>query len=272
MAGRVAYRFGLPLAIALGAMGLSSGTLRAEPEASAAPRPANAAAQAPPTLELPDGVVPGEPGFLPVPNDRPAFVIHAGAENRRAIVYLPGLCGNVRAVEAWKQAAARSGTLVGLLGDKSCGGGRYHWGKSLDVIEARIERALVAAKAARGGMLDIEHPILFGYSQGADRAERLAQRYPRKYLRVVLGGSPNEPGLKRLGEAQAIAVFGGELETFGRMQAGAEVLAAAGKTARFFLFPRAKHGDFGPQGNRMMGELFDWLLTENQELKSAQRE
>lgn len=265
MAGRLAHRFGLPLGLALLALGslVHGRPASAEPAASEA---------APPILELPEGVVPGESVLVPVPNDKPALVIHAAAENRRAIVYLPGLCGNVRAVEAWRDAAARSGTLIGLLGDKPCGNGRYHWGKKLDVIEARIERALQAAKAARGGALDIEHPILFGYSQGADRAERLAQLYPRKYLRVILGGSPHEPALNRLGDAEAIAVFGGELETFGHMQAGAEVLAAAGKPARFFLFPRAKHGDFGPDGNRVMGELFTWLLTDNQPLVSAQRE
>ena len=110
------------------------------------------------------------------------------------------------------------------------------------------------------------------FSIGDPNVEAKGRLYGEANTPFVLGGSPNEPGLKRLGETQAIAVFGGELETFGRMQAGAEVLAAAGKTARFFLFPRAKHGDFGPQGNRMMGELFDWLLAENQELKSAQRE
>ncbi|MGC4090908.1 MAG: hypothetical protein QM756_24155 [Polyangiaceae bacterium] len=231
-----------------------------------------AQAATPPALELPAGLVPGEPVLMPIPHDRPAFVIHAPAANHRAIVYLPGQCGNVRAVEAFKEAAARSGTLVGLLGDKPCGGGRYLWGKKLDVIEARIEQALEAAKAARGGALDIEHPVLFGYSQGAERAERLAQLHPDKYRRVVLGGSPTEPTIRRLGAQHAIAVFGGELETFGRMRAGAEVLAAAGKPARFFLFPRAKHGDFGPDGNRMMGELFSWLLAEDEAVLSAQRE
>lgn len=256
------------------ALAVSGGSHRAhaEPGVKAVAEPTPAPVEATPAPELPAGIVPGEGVMLRVPHDKPAFVIHAPAGNSRAIVYLHGLCGNVRAVEAWKQAAARSGTLVGLLGDKSCGGGRYHWGKSLEGIEARIERALVATKVARGGMLDVEHPILFGYSQGADRAERLAQRYPKRYQRVVLGGSPNEPGVQRLGETHMIAVFGGELEPFGRMRAGAEGLVAAGKTARFFLFPRAAHGDFGPQGNRMMGEVFDWLLAEDEEMRSAQRE
>jgi pimeloyl-ACP methyl ester carboxylesterase len=199
--------------------------------------------------------------LVPVPGDKPALVIHAPAGNRRAIVYLHGQCGNVRAVESWRQAAMASGTLVSLMGDKPCGGGRYVWGKKLSVIEARVEEALRAVQAARGGMLDIEQPVLFGYSQGADRAEALVARQPERYRLVVLGGSPHAPKLRHLGDATAVAVFGGEFETFGHMQAGAEVLAAAGKTARFFLLPKAKHGEFGPDGNRVIGELFTWLFA-----------
>jgi pimeloyl-ACP methyl ester carboxylesterase len=212
---------------------------------------------------LPADVVPGISVSLAVPSDRSLFVVHAPAENRRAIIYLHGMCGNVHAVDVWKEAAANAGTVITLVGDKPCGGGRFRWGKSLDAIEARVEAALSVVKAARGGLLDIEHPVLFGYSQGAARAEGLVARHPTRYRRVVLGGSPREPQLLHLGEAQAIAVFGGELETFGHMRAGAEVLAAAGKTARFFLFPKAKHGDFGPSGNRVMGEVFSWLLADD---------
>jgi len=267
-----AHRFGLALALAFAAAGLFAREPEASAEANHVATTEAVASAAPPPLELPNGIVPGESTLTPVPSDRPILVIHAPAANRRAIVYLPGLCGNVRAIEAWRDAAVRSGTVIGLQGDKPCGGGRYHWGKKLDVIEARIERALITAKAARGGALDIEHPVLFGYSQGAERAERLAQLHPERYRQVVLGGSPHEPTLRRLGDQHAIAVFGGELETFGHMQAGAEVLAAAGKPARFFLFPRAKHGDFGPDGNRVMGELFNWLLSDTDSLASAQRE
>lgn len=44
------------------------------------------------------------------------------------------------------------------------------------------------------------------------------------------------------------------------MRAGTEVLAAAGKPVRFFLLPAAKHGEFGPEGNRVVGEMLSWLL------------
>ncbi|HYJ09657.1 MAG TPA: hypothetical protein VEX18_11625 [Polyangiaceae bacterium] len=261
-------RFRLAASVALLALSLvpvgERASARAEPApAGPAPSPALPAevgVELPPA-ELPAGVEAGASVLVPVPGDKPALVIHAPAANRRAIIYLHGLCGNVRAVEAWRQAAVASGTLISLLGDRPCGGGRYHWGKKLEVIEARIERALQAVQAARGGLLDSERPVLFGYSQGADRAEALVARQPKRYRLVVLGGASREPKLRHLGDATAVAVFGGELETWGHMRAGAEVLAAAGKTARFFLFPKAKHGEFGPDGNRVMSEVFTWLLS-----------
>jgi hypothetical protein len=55
-------------------------------------------------------------------------------------------------------------------------------------------------------------------------------------------------------------VLGGERETTGHMRAGTQVLAAAGKPVRFFLLPAAKHGEFGPEGNRVIDELLSWLL------------
>ncbi len=211
---------------------------------------------------LPIDVVPGVPTKVPVPGDRAAFAIHAPAETTRAIVYLHGMCGNVRAVESWKDVLATSGTLVAILGDKACGGGRFRWGRNLDQVEARVEQALRAVQRARGGLLDIEHPVLFGYSQGADRAEALAARFPKHYRRVVLGGAPRMPRLSHLGDTTAVALFAGELEVSGNMRVGAEVLAAAGKPARFFLLPKAKHGEFGPEGARVMAELFSWLYTD----------
>jgi pimeloyl-ACP methyl ester carboxylesterase len=175
---------------------------------------------------------------------------------------LHGHCGNARAIESFAEEAAKVGTLIAVLGDRACGGGRFKWGKKLDLIEARLEAALAAVKEARGGLLDTEHPVLFGYSQGADRAEVLVARHGARYRRVVLGGPSRTPRLARLGTTEAVAMFGGEFEMTGHMRAGAEVLAAAGKPARFFLLPRAKHGEFGPDGKRVMGELLSWLVAD----------
>ena len=204
--------------------------------------------------------LPGLPGWVPIPGDKSALVIHGSPESRLAIVYLHGLCGNVRAVESFSAASAQHGTLIALLGDRACPGGRFKWGKSVDALALRIDHALEAVKRARGGALDTEHPVLFGYSQGAARVEQLVAHYPNKYRLVVLGGPPREPRLPHLGGTAAVAVLGGERETTGHMRAGAQILAAAGKPVRFFLLPAAKHGEFGPEGNRVVGELLTWLL------------
>jgi pimeloyl-ACP methyl ester carboxylesterase len=230
-------------------------------EGSSAPAPAELATPEPSAEPaLPAGVEPGVPTLTPVPGDKDVLVIHAPASNRRAIVYLHGMCGNVRAVETWKAAAAQHGTLIGLLGDRACGGGRFKWSKAVEPIEARIERAVRAVRTARGGLLDESERILFGYSQGADRASVLARRFPGRYRRVVLGGPSHQPRLANLGETLAVAVFGGEFETTYHMRSGAEALSAAGKPARFFLLPSAKHGEYGPEGNRVIGEVLSWVV------------
>ncbi|HET9953590.1 MAG TPA: hypothetical protein VFQ61_03755, partial [Polyangiaceae bacterium] len=54
---------------------------------------------------LPGDTVLDRPVLVPVPGDKPVLVLHAPATNTQAIVYLHGLCGNVRAVESWKEAA-----------------------------------------------------------------------------------------------------------------------------------------------------------------------
>lgn len=244
----------LMLGVGLGSRGVEA----APPTASLTPPPTSPIETSAP--RLPDGVEVGSPTLVQVPGDRAALVIHAPADNRRAILYLHGLCGDIHAVEAWKEAAAAHGTLIALFGDLSCGGGRYRWNKHVEQIEPRLFRAIDAVKKARGGLLDASNLVLFGYSQGADRAEKLAARDPGRFRRVVLGGPPGTPELTRLGGAQAVAVFGGELETTGHMRAGTQLLAAAGKPARFFLLPSARHGDFGPDGNQVIDQVLSWVI------------
>lgn len=213
------------------------------------------------TPELPPGVEVGVPALVPVPEDKPVLVLHAPAHIRRAIVYLHGKCGDVHAVESWKDTATRHGTLIALIGDLPCGAGRFKWPGRVERIQERIERALTAVRAVRGGLLEPAEPILFGYSQGAARASLLAHQYPERYRHVVLGGPPNAPKLENLREARAVAVFGGEREVTTTMKRGTEALVAADKRARFFLLPSAAHGEYGPDGARVMDELLSWLLN-----------
>lgn len=243
------------------ALAVAAGALSTAPVQAISPAPSPDAGLDAAVAEPAPLFVPGLPTWVPVAGDKAALVVHGPSHSRLAIVYLHGLCGNVRAVESFSAATTQHGTLLALLGDTACPGGRFKWGKDLDGLAARIERALVAVRRARGGALDLEQPVLFGYSQGAARVERLVARYPDKYRLVVLGGPPRMPRLPHLGAADAVAVFGGERETTGHMRAGAEVLAAAGRPVRFFLLPAAKHGEFGPEGNRVLGELLSWLLV-----------
>lgn len=220
-------------------------------------RTATAPARAPrPPIE------PGRAHWLAVPNDRRVLVIDGPSESSLAIVYLHGLCGNIHAIEEVAAPIVSHGTIVALLGDRACGRGRFKWDKDPERLAKRIDRALAAVNRTRGGTLDVEHPILFGYSQGAARVEGLVERYPSRYRRVVLGGPPRRPALAHFGDALAVAVFGGERESTQHMRAGAELLAAAGRPARFFLLPGARHGEFGREGSRVLGELFAWLLRE----------
>jgi len=255
--GRVALA-ALAFALTSGSAGALEPSEPAEaPEAPPARKDSDAP---PPTAAAVTAFVPGIPTWVDVPGDKPVLVVQGPSESELAIVYLHGLCGNVRAVESFSAASARVGTVIALLGERKCPRGRFKWGKNIGLIGERIDQALRAVKRARAGKLDIEHPVLFGYSQGAARAEQLVSRYPEKYRLVVLGGPPREPKLPHLGNTAAVVVFGGERETTGHMRAGTEVLAAAGKPARFFLLPAAKHGEFGPEGNRVVGELLRWLL------------
>jgi len=87
----------------------------------------------------------------------------------------------------------------------------------------------------------------------------VAQRHSSTYDRLVLGGPPEPPSTEFLGRARAIAVLGGELETTEYMRNGTASLQEAGKLARYFMLPKSRHGQYGPEAERVMTEVFDWL-------------
>lgn len=226
------------------------------------PSTAPAPREAPPP-RLPEGVLPGSTVELQVPGDRPLRVVHAGPRERRALVYLPGMCGSTRAMDPWSALASHYGTMIILSADLPCEGRPgTRWPKDVSLIQARIDKALDAVKAARGGLLDTEALALVGYSQGAHRGEGLAARYPERYPYLILGGSPEAPSPANLGRARAVAILGGEREDSSHMQAGEAALRRAGVRSRFFLLPRAPHGDYGPEGRAVLGQVFSWMFDE----------
>ncbi len=54
-------------------------------------------------------------------------------------------------------------------------------------------------------------------------------------------------------------MLGGELETTRHMRAGTADLQEAGKLARYFMLPKIEHGEYGPEAERVMTEVLDWL-------------
>ena len=206
--------------------------------------------------------------FVDAGKDRTIRVLPAAAPGRRVLVYLHGYCGDVNAVGAFLPAAAAHGTLIALLGDQPCKGkpGRFKWNTDTFNLDRRIQRAIRLVNQAQHLVLDPKDVTLFGYSQGAVRAESLARYYAKRYPRVILGGPPRRPKPEHFEHVQAIAVFGGELEDTHDMVGGADDLVAAGYQAHFFLLPGVDHGDFGGDlaGNRALTEILGFLSAPNE--------
>jgi pimeloyl-ACP methyl ester carboxylesterase len=234
-------------------------------EADPAPVPEEHCASAPKLLA--DGSVPPAPPHAPlgeevdVPGDRPVYVLPGNAGDARVIIYLHGMCGDSTAADFFREAARAHGTLIALRGDTPCENGRFKWRADPSTIQSRIRAAFKRVNALRNSELDLDRALLFGYSQGAERAERVAALYPKQYPRVVLGGPPTKASAQRLAHAKRVAIFGGELETTENMRAGFDALVSAHITARFFTLDCAYHGYFGSSAESQLAELLDWVTV-----------
>ncbi|HEY4102301.1 MAG TPA: hypothetical protein VGM44_00355 [Polyangiaceae bacterium] len=231
---------------------------------------AEAAPNAAPPEPTPTPVTTSRAPFTP-PNytlvdatsERPIRVLPAAAPSQRAIVYLHGYCGDVNAPGAFAPAAAEHGTLIALLGDLPCKDkpGRFKWSNDVRGLDQRILHAIKSVNRELSLELDPNDITLFGYSQGAVRAESLARFYGKHYPRVILGGPPRRPKPEHFANAKVVAVFGGEQEDSRDMLGGAQDLIAAGKHAYFFLLRGVDHGDFGGDAaaNRDLGEVLNFV-------------
>jgi predicted esterase len=196
---------------------------------------------------------------LPVDGDRPVYVLPGDPGDPRVIVYLHGMCGDVTAADFFREAVRAHGTLIAVRGDTPCANERFKWRDDASKIQERILTAFRRVNAERGGELSLEHALLFGYSQGADRAEKVAARFPQQYPRLVLGGPPMKASPTKLARAQRVAILGGELETTENMRAGFDALRGAGITSRFFTLECAYHGYFGIHAEAQLGDVLDWV-------------
>ena len=216
---------------------------------------------------LPDGAVPPAPPHPPlgqdidIPDDRPAYILPGNAGDPRVIVYLHGMCGDITAPDYFREAVRAHGTLIAVRGDTRCANGRFKWRDDASKIQMRIRAAFERVNAALGGALDLDTALLFGYSQGAERAERVAALYPKRYPRLVLGGPPTKASPQRLARAQRVAILGGELETTETMRLGHDALITAGIPSRFFTLDCAYHGYFGEHAESQLTEVLDWVTA-----------
>ena len=240
-------------------------TVSARPPALVASSRPGTPLPSPPAVppELPPGLIPRVRTRVEVPGDRPLYVYHAPATEQRVIVYLHGVCGNVHAVDSWVEEATSYATLVAMLGDSPCAHrpGRYAWETGVSRLFERLEAALGVVRAERGGLLDLDRPILFGYSQGAARAEALAAQYPNRFPLVILGSPPTPPDAAQLGACRRVALLVGGEEDRRSLIAAREDLDRAQIDSQLFVLPHAHHGQYGPEAPRVVGSLLDWLMS-----------
>ena len=193
-----------------------------------------------------------------VPGDRTAWVLSGAREHRMRMVFLAGMCVHpLGYTQSFAHAAASRGDLLTLEGDLSCSadGTMRMWSSDLAAMSRRIDAAYRAA-----GLGDEARDVtLIGYSQGAERAERLVAAYPAKYRRAILIASPIVPDPQRLRTLEGAVLMAGERDLQEKMREGQRRLERAGIPATFVLIPEARHGQMGPTPDATMANAFDIL-------------
>lgn len=194
---------------------------------------------------------------VPVPDDLPAFVVRGGRADGARMLFVPGMCVHPAGYAmSFQHTAASRGQLVAVQGDVSCGGdGAFRrWSSDLEAMDRRIVAAFHAA-----GLGEPRGVIVIGYSQGAERAEKLVARFPERYSAAVLMSSPVTPSPARLARAGAVALMAGTLEAQGAMSGAVGPLRRAGVPAAYFPIPGARHGQMGEHPEETMREALDFV-------------
>lgn len=202
---------------------------------------------------------------IDVPGEaRDPYVVDGNPSVRRPIVYLHGMCGDPKEdLDAWGNIAKQHGTIIAVMGDVPCPDkpGRLKWSTDASAIDARIDTVVKAVSEARGLRLEPEEIVVIGESMGAARAELLATKFPDKYTRLVLVGSPQTPSPQNLKGVKAVANLAGEKERQSMMKEGTRALESAGTPTRFWELPEATHGNYGPDGERIMNEALGFVAS-----------
>jgi pimeloyl-ACP methyl ester carboxylesterase len=193
-----------------------------------------------------------------VSGDLPAWIVRGTNGIAPHIVFLPGICSNAGAyLYGFAEAARAHGGVLALEGDRPCGAAKGFHSITSDPEheEPRIEAALAAAGRDKS---DSQPILLIGYSLGASLVEGLVQRFPNRYARVGLIGSPRDPSVARLKKAIAVVTMSCSLDVPGRMRGAVARLDAAGIAAKYFEMPGCTHGNLA-DGDRVLGDALGWL-------------
>lgn len=195
---------------------------------------------------------------VPVPGDLPAVVVRGARDHRLQMVFIPGMCVHPGGyVMSFQHTAAARGDLVAVQGDVSCGGdgSMRRWSSDLDAMDRRIDAAFRAS-----GLGEPREVVVIGYSQGAERAQRLVARWPEKYRSAVLLASPVVPSTRELGRARAVVTMAGTYDASLSMMRGAVVpLRRSSIPATFVEIPGARHGSMGTEPERTMQAALDFV-------------
>lgn len=193
----------------------------------------------------------------PLDDSTPAmFVMRGEPRGPGKLVFIHGICGHgLGYAQSFARSAAKHGTLIAPQGDRSCDGTPLSkWSLDTAALDARI----VAAFHALGFPDPIEDITAIGYSQGANRAEALARKWPTRYTRLVLMAGPTKVSPYGLKVSSAV-MMAGSLDRQDLMQASSRAFLAAGRRARYLQLPNARHGAMGDHPETTMGTALDWL-------------
>ena len=208
-----------------------------------------------------------EPRVIAVAGDLEIYAVAAARPGGLPIVFLTGSCTHpVASLKAFGHAAAQHGGIIALQGDLPCKGDGTlrRWSPDTLLTSARIDAALLAAGATATGDL-----TLMGYSQGAERAEWLARRFPAKYTRFVLMAGPVVPSPSRFAGARAVATLAGYGDVRENMADGAKRLRRAAIPATYIELPGTQHGELSPATDAFVGQALDWLDANARPLEAA---
>jgi pimeloyl-ACP methyl ester carboxylesterase len=195
--------------------------------------------------------------LVDVEDDVPVYVLR-GARGPWRMVFLHSACwqglGHSR---AFQNSAAAFGRLIVLPGDVWCDGAYRTWSLNVERTASRIDAALQAG----GDPQPPREVILIGYSLGATMAQRLAERWPDRFSRIILIGAPDKPSAHPLRRVRAVLTMAGELDRQDLMKQGALELQHAGVASTFMILPGAAHGWMGPEAEQVMDHALHWLTA-----------